>query len=82
MESDQISDVLSEVAHAEGAEAAAAWRAVGSADANPESGTDTQPTAAAVATAELLKYPLSDQTIRQGYIHQHNNSNIKLNIIV
>ena len=75
MESHQIPDVVSEVAHAEGAEAAAARRAVTGADAGPESGADTQPTAAAVTAAELLlKYPLSDQTSSQGYIHQHNPS--------
>lgn len=68
MESNQIPDVLSEVANAEGAEAAAAWRAVSSADTGPESGADAQPTAAAVTTAELflIKYPLSDQTSSQG----------------
>ena len=44
-------------------------------DAGPESGADTQPSAAAVTTAELLlKYPLSDQTSSQGYIHQPNHS--------
>lgn len=69
MESDQIPDVVSEVAHAEGAEAAAAARrAVAGGDGGPEPG-DAQPPAAAVATAELLEQPLSDQTSCQGYVH-------------
>lgn len=51
------------MAYAEGAEAAAAWRAVSRADTGSESRADKQPTAAAVPTAELLlKYSLSDQT--------------------